>query len=454
MGRAGQFIINFWYWKNGNSMRRLNLFLYEWKHFIRSPFKIVAILIFTLAGVYGLNKGSELYFTQTSEIDKIEEVVAEDRGKIVDEHYKKGILSNEERPWIDYSVPYWALRSASIYHFKAPSASMVYSIGQSEQFGFYKQIHFWASPYDADLAEEIANPERLQTGTLDFSFTLLFLMPLVLLILLYNIKSAESEQGILPLIEVQYPSKYSWLLSRMSFYVLLLFLIVLALLVYGAFLTGVLEENAYVLGQMLFYASVNLLFWSVLFFLVLSKSDSVLGTTLRMSAIYLVFAFIIPASVHQVLSIRYPVNMMTDLIDVREQRDALYNEADTTIQAKLDVLYPGLVDTKVYLEGTDVDYARGRSTLALVNSLRKSSIEKVEQENEAKNQFIKATFWFNPVSFFQNKFNSIAQTHYDDYQQYRDNIQLKVDDHLKMMVLDTWNAVKVDEGRFTEYTQL
>ena len=76
MGRAGRFIINFWYWKNGNSMRHLNLFLYEWKHFIRSPFKIVAILIFTVAGVYGLNKGSELYSTQTSEIDIIEEVVA------------------------------------------------------------------------------------------------------------------------------------------------------------------------------------------------------------------------------------------------------------------------------------------------------------------------------------------------------------------------------------------
>ena len=435
-------------------MRHLNLFLYEWKHFIRSPFKILAILIFVIAGLYGLHQGANLYHTQTAEINKIEDRVQEDREKIINEHYKTGTLTNEERPWIDYSVPYWALRSTSIYHFKTPSTAMVYSIGQSEQFGFYKQIHFWASPYDADLAEEIANPERLQTGTLDFSFALLFLMPLVLLILLYNVKSAEAEQGILPLIEVQYPSKYAWLLSRFSFYVLLLFLIIAGLLIYGAFLAGSFGESIDSMLQMLLYTSLNLLFWSILFFFILAKSKSILGTTLRMSAIYLLFAFIIPAAVHQGLSIRYPANMMTDLIDVRDQQDALYDEEASSIQAKLDALYPELQNTLVYKDGTDMDYARGRSRLALVNGLRKNSIIPVEQENEPKNSFIKATFWFNPISFFQNRFNSISETHYDDYQQYRNEIQSMVDEHLKMMVMDTWNEVSVDELRFTEYLKL
>jgi hypothetical protein len=30
-------------------MRNLNIFLYEWKHFVRSPFKIVALFLFILA---------------------------------------------------------------------------------------------------------------------------------------------------------------------------------------------------------------------------------------------------------------------------------------------------------------------------------------------------------------------------------------------------------------------
>jgi len=257
-------------------MRNLDIFLYEWKHFIRSPFKIIAILLFVIASMYGLHNGANLYQEQKAEVEKIEQRVAEDRQTTLAEHYEQGYLTPEDRPWVDYGTPFWAIWSSSPYHFKKPSPAMVYSIGQSEQYGFYKRITFWASPYDADLAEEIANPERLQTGTLDFSFALIFLMPLVLLVLLYNLKSAEIEQGFLPLIEVQNPSKNAWLLSRVGFYVLLLFLVIAGLLFYGALLTSVFEQASTTFGQMLFYTFLYLLFWSVLYFFILTRSKSVL----------------------------------------------------------------------------------------------------------------------------------------------------------------------------------
>ena len=169
-------------------MRYLNIFLLEWKHFVRSPFKIIALVLFVIASVYGLHKGAKLQQEQSAEIEKIEKKVQENRQELIDNYYSKGNFKNENRPWIDYSEPFWAIWNSNTYHFKNPSPAMVYSIGQSKQYGFYKRVTFWASPYDADLAEEISNPERLQTGTLDFSFALLFLLPLVLLVLLYNLK--------------------------------------------------------------------------------------------------------------------------------------------------------------------------------------------------------------------------------------------------------------------------
>lgn len=224
-------------------MRNLTLFLYEWKHFTRSPFKMIAVLLFVIASVYGLHNGAALYREQTSEIKKIEQKNTEERQKIIEENFQKGIISPEDRPWVDFSSPYWAIWYSSIYDFKKPSSAMVYSIGQGEQYGFYKKINFWASPYDADLAEEIANPERLQIGTLDFSFALLFLAPLVLLVLVYNLKSAETEQGFMHLVEVQNPSKNRWIFSRMLFYVLLFLVVILGLLLYGAFLTDVFNQT-------------------------------------------------------------------------------------------------------------------------------------------------------------------------------------------------------------------
>lgn len=435
-------------------MRNVNIFLYEWKHFIRSPFKIIAILLFVIASVYGLHNGANLFQEQRAEIEKIEQRIAEERQKIVEEHYQKGMLTPEARPWIDYGTPFWAIWFSSPYHFKKPSPAMVYSIGQSEQYGFYKRITFWASPYDADLAEEIANPERLQTGTLDFSFALLFLMPLLLLVVLYNLKSAETEQGFLPLIEVQNPSKNMWLLSRVSFYVLLVLLVTVGLLFYGAMLTQLFEQASPAFGQMLFYTFVYLLFWSVLYFIILIRSKSILGNTLQMLAIYLLFAFIVPATVHQLLSISQPANMMTELIDVRDQRQALYNQPDSVFQAKLNALFPEIVNSQVYQDSTKVDLARNRSASALVNELKKASIQPIEEEIQAKNAFIKSTFWFNPVSFFQNRFNTITQTHFDDYQQYRDEIQSLIDQQINILVQDMWQGQQVDEEKYMEYSKM
>ena len=52
-------------------MTFINIFLLEWKHFIRSPYKVIAISLFILASVYGIHNSVSLYQTQINEIAKI-----------------------------------------------------------------------------------------------------------------------------------------------------------------------------------------------------------------------------------------------------------------------------------------------------------------------------------------------------------------------------------------------
>lgn len=432
-------------------MKSLNIFIYEWKHFTRNPFKIVAVLLFVTTGIYGLHNGKDLYQNQMAEIEKIQEKVEEEKQKYLAK-YEAGELTDENRPWIDMTNPFWAIWYTPTYHLKTPSPAMVYSIGQAEQYGFYKRVTFWASPYDADMAEEIANPERLQTGTLDFSFVLLFLLPLLLLILLYNIKSAEAEQGFLPLIEVQTASKNAWLLSRLSFYFMLTFLAVIGLLVYGAMLTDVLKKAGSAFGQMLLYTFLYLAFWSIIYFFILKSGKSILGNTLQMVGVWLLFAFVIPAIVHQSVSIMKPANLMTDFIEVRDKQQDLYAN-DSIFQQKLLDLVPEIVNSPVYLDSTKIDLARNQSASALVNELKKESIQPIEEESQEKNRLIQATYWFNPVTFFQNQLNSIAQTHYNDYQAYRDEIQAMIDKRTAVLVQELWNDTKVDKEKYLEYDQ-
>ncbi|MEL6254433.1 MAG: DUF3526 domain-containing protein [Bacteroidota bacterium] len=432
-------------------MKFSTIFLYEWKHFIRSPFKLIAMLLFIIASMYGLHNGAALFEKQSAEIAKIEDKIVEERESWL-AYYEKGEKGPEDRPWVDLSEPFWAVWNAPIYHFKSPSPALVYNIGQAEQYGFYKDVNFGDSTYDADMTEEIANPERLQSGTLDFSFVALYLLPLLLLIFLYNIKGAEADKGFLPLIYSQTGKEHIWLLARVSFYGVVLLLSMLVLMLYGAQLTGVFASASGSFFQIFYWLSLYVVFWLVIYTLILHYGNGSIGNTLKMLGVWLLFAFIVPATVHQWISIEEPASLMTEFIDAkRDETDKLWEEEEEVIEARISELYPEIKEAG---EENKKSIPINESATALSNEMVKESIALIENRNENRNKLIRFTYWFNPMTFMQNKLNELSHTHYQDYKNYRDEIQGLIDKQIKVMVLDGWKGVEVDKQKYLEYEQI
>ncbi len=433
-------------------MRALKIFLYEWKHFFRSPFKIVALLLFIVASLYGMQNGATLYKKQHSEIENLSKKIAAEKETVL-AYFEKGETGPENKPWIDVTKPYWALSNVPTYSFKEPSGAIIYNIGQAEQYGFYKKIGFSSSPYDADMAKEISNPERIQSGTLDFSFVLLFMLPLLLLVLLYNINGLEAEQGFLPLILVQTGSKNWWIVARISFYGALLLLVLFLLTLFGPLLIDTYKlDNAF--WNIFLFVFSYLMFWLVIYYTIIKYGKNTISNTLQMIGVWLLFSFIIPAGVQQWVSIEKPTNLMIDIIDTKRDKTAeIYNQTDALSNQQLFELYPSL--KKLDTEKNSVQSKRDhRNTLrALVNKAMKNATKTIEQDNVQKNNLITKTYWFNPITFFQNKLNKLSKTHYNDYQEYRNKIQDLIDLRLQTMVLDIWNKVDVDQEKYTEYTK-
>jgi ABC-2 type transport system permease protein len=435
-------------------MRSLNIFLYEWTHFTRSPFKIAALLLFIVASIYGLHNGADLYEKQNNEIERLTQE-RETEIKTTLSYFDDGKKGPDERPWVDNTQPFWAIYNAPTYAFKTPPPTMVYAIGQTEQYGFYKKINAWSNPYDADMTQEISNPERIQSGTLDFSFAILFLLPLLLLVLLYNIKGKEAEQGFLPLVFVQTGSKSWWIVSRTAFYTILLLLVLVGVMLYGATLTNVFETNADSFWNIMMYVTIYLLFWVIIYFLILKYSKSTVSNTLLMIGVWLLFAFIVPATIQQWIAIEKPTNLMVDLIDVKRDKTSEINEqSEALVNRQMFELYPKLKETKTFKDTTIVRKRAGYSTNALVAIEMKNATKSIEDDNDAKNQLVESTYWFNPITFFQNKLNKLTNTHYEDYESYRNVIQKSVDNRTKIMVFDIWNDVNVDRERYIEYNKL
>jgi ABC-2 type transport system permease protein len=91
---------------------------------------------------------------------------------------------------------------------------------------------------------------------------------------------------------------------------------------------------------------------------------------------------------------------------------------------------------------------------AIVNQINVNAIEKINQQNFSKNNLITKAYFFNPLSFFQNKWNALTETDYHSYSDYRNYTQSKIDKRLELLVYDCWNSKKLDLKSYNEYLNL
>ena len=145
---------------------------------------------------------------------------------------------------------------------------------------------------------------------------------------------------------------------------------------------------------------------------------------------------------------------MIDIIDVkRDTTDEIYSQDTEITDEQLFKLYPVLKQTEIANDTIRIAKARRNSMRALINLAMKDATATLEEENQSKNKLISATYWFNPVSYFQNRFNHLSESHYTNYQNYRNDIQQLIDKRIKIMVVDIWNEVQVDKEKFLKYNK-
>lgn len=421
---------------------------FEFRHFTRSPFKIASLILFIGSAVYGLQNGYTLLDRQNAEIETIQaknkETIAEVTG-----WYDAGKKGPDDKPWIDVTTPMRAIWYAPASVLKVPSPLMPFSIGQAEQFGYYKQVTNGSSTFDADLAEEIANPERLAIGTLDFSFVILYLLPVLAIILLFNIGGLERDLGFDQLIKVNHSSSRKWLLARFGFYFLLITgSLLILMLVYAV------RANALSGTFILLYLLIVLytLLWFAAFYFINLKGKGSANQAIKMASLWLLFCVIIPGGVHQLGSLKYPGNYMTDYLDAsRDETYKLYDLSADTVKQRLLAAYPDLTETQYAKDTVANKGIIGNSESGLINKLMKEAAITVENSNEDKNRFIRNTSWFNPVSWFQNRINALCGTDYYAYRRYRTDIQAVIDKKVELLLHDSWNKETVDKKRFLEY---
>ena len=432
-------------------MKNTNIFFCEFKHFFKSKAKLFAYLFFVLACVYAIYNGFTLHDNHLSTIKKIKLQEDENISQVVN-WFKNGEKGPKDRDWIDVTDPYWCLRYSPTYVFKNPSSLLPLGIGQSAQYGYYKEVTIWSSPYDSDIIEEISNYEKLINGNVDFSFLILFLLPLLLIILTYNLNGLEKDLKFDNLIAIQTVNSKNWIFLRLAFYTALLISTVNALIIIVALINNILINDVI---DLILLSNLYIFIYIIPFYFIITYSSSSKSIAFKMISMWLMLCVLIPGSVHQFASLKYPANYMTDFLDAnRKETYAIFKLPKEELHYLLMGTYLDL-DTTMQGQDSLINRKIVRNTMsAIVNQINIDAIDKIEHLNSSKNRLIKSSYWFNPVSYFQNEWNALTSTDYKSYKDYRSDIQYAINNKLKLLTFECWNERKVSAKRYEQYLKI
>ncbi|WP_394749345.1 DUF3526 domain-containing protein [Spongiimicrobium salis] len=282
------------------------LFLYQC---IRSREVRLALLLISLLGIVAILIGNQHLTQQQAAINEVE---AHQK-----EHLERHVaLHNDDIGLLLYYVK---------FAFIKPSNSLAgLSIGQSDVNPSINRITiktFEGQKHDTDLI----NPMSLQSGNLDFSFVLIYLIPLLVIVLSFNVISEETETGTWRLVAVQAKSKLQFVIAKLLVrFALLMGVIILLFAIAILVLDIPLNTNLLV---MFLLTLLYIVFWfSLSFFVIVFKKSSGFNALMLLS-IWLGMLIVLPAGINAYLAAKYPVPEA--LSSAIAQRDGYHTKWDT-----------------------------------------------------------------------------------------------------------------------------
>jgi ABC-2 type transport system permease protein len=220
-------------------------------------------------------------------------------------------------PFADPRMPDAAgARLAWRYAAMPPLSLAPLSVGQSDVLPYYFKVTS-ASRESVLTTNEIENPHRLLHGRFDLSFVVIYVFPLLIIGLTYNLLSSEKEQGTLALLMSQPVRLRTFMAGKIGLRAGLVILIVIGLSLIGMAVGGVDMTSAAMLTRVLMWTAVVAAygaFWFGVVLLVCALGRGSATNALGLAGIWLLLVIVLPSTLNTVVSTLYPMPSRVDMI--------------------------------------------------------------------------------------------------------------------------------------------
>ena len=375
----------------------------------RTVWVVAAVFLGFLA--YALSNGVMWERSQRETIANLDQEEQQRLAAVAEE--LRGILAGAEpdAPWTDPRAPSVLGGGRGARHAALePGPLTSLAVGQSDLLPYYYTVSIWTNDQSFLQNGEIENPINLMAGRFDLAFIVVFLLPLLVLALTYNVLSGERESGTLALTLSQPVGLPTVIVGKVAVRAAVVLLAALGISVIGALLvsttTGTLPWGALLLwtAAVVAYAA----FWFVLAMIINAFGRPSSWNAMALIGAWLLLVVVVPVSVNIAANLLHPLPSRVEMITA--QREA----SDEAVRERTALLARYYEDHPEMAQGTPLDTtntaAAGYAAQQEVNRRMAEVVDRYDARLEAQRRIVSRYRFLSPALLAHEALHDAAGT--------------------------------------------
>jgi ABC-2 type transport system permease protein len=388
------------------------LLRHEWRSLTADASLWVVVAMFAVAIGYGAFNGVRWVDFQQQAIAEAQQEETERFQK----HEREIARINRENatvsPFADPRNPDAVGRSLGArYAVLPPTPLSPLAVGQSDLLPYYFKMTTDAKE-TVLAATELENPHRLLAGRFDLAFVLIYLYPLLILALTYNLLSSEKEQGTLVLALSQPVSLRTLATGKIAvrfavFVVAVVAMSLVAMTVAGVDLGagGVLPRLVLWLGAVMLYG----LFWFALAAVVASFGKPSATNAMVLAALWLLLVVMVPSILSMITTTLYPVPSRVEMIQAMRVASDEANAEGSKLLAQYYEDHPELASVDEQQAMTDFNLVRVAVNSEVGRRVR-PVLDRYTRQLVAQQRIVERARFLSPAILLQDALNDVSGT--------------------------------------------
>lgn len=318
-----------------------NILAIELKNIFRNNAFRIGLLVVFLFGIYGIYYGHKVISAQKENINRVGQLEQEGIEHIL--HLAK-----------DDHTAGTQLYYMIFHTYNPPSDWSAFALGQRDVLNYNiktKILTLEGQIYD----NELTNPLSLLVGNLDLSFVFIYLFPLLVIAIGFNLISEEKESGVWNMIKISGISTLKFIFYKIWIRWALVIALMSVLLIISAVIFGAKLDGLFLMMWLI--SVVYISFWFAVVWFINSLNKNSRANAITLVGIWITLCLMLPAMGNTLINTTTPIHeaMETTLI----QREAYHEKWDMKKSVTMEKFYQEYPEYRKYKIPEEAYYIAG-----------------------------------------------------------------------------------------------